>query len=567
MILMQRLVTSSTRAIRTTLERRLQVLREPEEQLTLFPMFVAEEWVELDGQEQVESILTTRIKAFKNEKAEVELLLEAAKRTEEAGADPKAEALLDWIYRLQQEESDPDIKVLIFTEFVPTQEMLREFLGDRAISIVCLNGSMGMEERKQVQDAFAKNTRILISTDAGGEGLNLQFCHVVVNYDIPWNPMRLEQRIGRVDRIGQTYAVRALNFVFEDTVEYRVREVLEEKLAVILNDFGVDKTGDVLDSAQAGQIFDDLYIETLINPESLDTKVEEVVNRVQQQLVAAKESAAIYQSNEKLDPTAAQQLIDHPIPHWVERMVINYLRSRSVSAGESHGGIIQKQDKTWNLTLPTGEQLNNVVFTATEAAAIPDAQHLTLEDACIRGIVMAKTSFTEGQPIPSLAIPGLTVDVQGFWSLWRISIYTDDWNQQRIMPLFLHDNGRVFLPTARHIWEQLLSVEVEIQKHLDGEEAREAFSKVWKAGLLQGKSIYEELVRKHQKQLDREREKTTYAFASRRRAIEKIGLPQVRDYRLAQLAKEEQTWRESIQQKADVTPELIPLLLVRVEGS
>ena len=75
--------------------------------------------------------------------------------------------------------------------------------------------------------------------------------------------MRLEQRIGRVDRIGQTYSVRALNFVFEDTVEYRVREVLEEKLAVILNDFGVDKTGDVLDSAQAGQIFDDLYIETL----------------------------------------------------------------------------------------------------------------------------------------------------------------------------------------------------------------------------------------------------------------------------------------------------------------
>ncbi len=307
------------------------------------------------------------------------MLLEAAKRTEEAGADPKAEALLEWIYRLQQEESDPDIKVLIFTEFVPTQEMLREFLGDRGISIVCLNGSMGMEERKQVQDAFAKNTRILISTDAGGEGLNLQFCHVVVNYDIPWNPMRLEQRIGRVDRIGQTYAVRALNFVFEDTVEYRVREVLEEKLAVILNDFGVDKTGDVLDSAQAGQIFDDLYIETLINPESLDNKVEEVLSLVQQQLAVAKESAAIYQSNEELDPTTAQQLINHPIPHWVEMMVVNYLRSRSVSAGESHNGKAQKQDKTWNLTLPTGEQLNNIVFTATEAAAIPNAQHLTLK--------------------------------------------------------------------------------------------------------------------------------------------------------------------------------------------
>lgn len=164
------------------------MLREPEEQLTLFPMFSEDEWVELEGQQQVEALLTTRLKALKNEKAEVELLLEAAKRTEAAGADAKAEALLDWIYRLQQEETDPDLKVLIFTEFVPTQEMLREFLSDRGIPFVCLNGSMSLEEPKQVQDAFAKDARILISTDAGGEGLNLQFCHVVINYDITTEP-------------------------------------------------------------------------------------------------------------------------------------------------------------------------------------------------------------------------------------------------------------------------------------------------------------------------------------------------------------------------------------------
>lgn len=434
MILMQRLVTSSTRAIRTTLERRLEVLREPEEQLTLFPMFSEDEWVELDGQEQVEALLSTHLKAQRNEKAEVELLLEAAKSTEAAGADPKAEALLDWIYRLQQEETNPNIKVLIFTEFVPTQEMLREFLSDRgAIAVVCLNGSMGMEERKQVQAAFAKDARILISTDAGGEGLNLQFCHIVINYDIPWNPMRLEQRIGRVDRIGQTYPVRALNFVFEDTVEYRVREVLEEKLATILNEFGVDKTGDVLDSAQAGQLFDDLYIETLIHPENFTANVEAIASRVQEQLAAVKESAAIYQTNEPLDPSAAQQLLDHPIPYWVERMTVTYL--------QSHGGIAEKNGQAWNLTLPSGEQLNNVVFTAPEAVAILNAQHLTLEDPRIREIVMAKTCFAQGQPIPCLRIAELSPDVQGFWSLWQIAIYTTDRNQQRMMPLFLHKNG------------------------------------------------------------------------------------------------------------------------------
>ena len=112
---------------------------------------------------------------------------------------------MQWVYRFQQEEQDPDVKVLVFTEFVPTQKMLAEFLSNRGISVACLNGTMNMEERQQAQERFAKEVRILISTDAGGEGLNLQFCHNCINFDIPWNPMRLEQRIGRVDRIGQKH--------------------------------------------------------------------------------------------------------------------------------------------------------------------------------------------------------------------------------------------------------------------------------------------------------------------------------------------------------------------------
>jgi len=89
--------------------------------------------------------------------------------------------------RLQAEEGDPDLKVLVFTEFVLTQEMLMRFLSERGFEVVCAGGSLGLEERKRVQDTFAKDVRILISTEAGGEGLNLRFCQVVINYDIPWN--------------------------------------------------------------------------------------------------------------------------------------------------------------------------------------------------------------------------------------------------------------------------------------------------------------------------------------------------------------------------------------------
>ncbi|MDD2856003.1 MAG: helicase-related protein, partial [Desulfuromonadaceae bacterium] len=262
MILMQRLVVSSTQAIRTTLERRLEALKTDElsanQRLDVIDNGTdnLDELYDMDGQELLDELLRSHVTALQNEGSQVETLLETARRCEQAGPDAKAEALMEWIYQLQADENEPDLKVLIFTEFVSTQQMLKDFLESRGISVVTLNGSMDMDERKQAQDSFRESVRVLISTDAGGEGLNLQFCHVIVNYDLPWNPMRIEQRIGRVDRIGQTKIVRAINFVFENSVEFRVREVLEQKLSVIFEEFGIDKTGDVLDSAQAGELFE-----------------------------------------------------------------------------------------------------------------------------------------------------------------------------------------------------------------------------------------------------------------------------------------------------------------------
>ena len=369
MILMQRLVVSSTNAIRTTLERRLEALEAPQEQLTLFPMYSEDEWADLDGQEQIETLLTTRLKALKNERAEVKLLLEAANRCIQLGSDAKADALLDWLYRIQAEEGDPELKVLLFTEFVPTQRMLQQFLTERGFPVVCLNGSMGMDEREKVQDAFAGAARILVSTDAGGEGLNLQFCHVVINYDIPWNPMRLEQRIGRVDRIGQSHVVRAVNFVFEDSVEHRVREVLEEKLAVIFKEFGIDKTGDVLDSAQAGQIFDDLYKDALLHPDEVDTSVDKVITRVREQARDTQASSSVLGATGDLEPSEAQRLMAHPLPHWVERMTVSYLKA--------HGGKAERKRRIWNLTWPDGQTSENVVFSGKDANRTPTARHLT----------------------------------------------------------------------------------------------------------------------------------------------------------------------------------------------
>jgi ERCC4-related helicase len=551
MILMQRLVTSSTRAIRTSLERRLEILREPEEQLSLFPPISAEEFYELDGQEQFDTLLGSKLKALKNERIEVELLLELARCIEVNATDAKSDSLLDWIYHLQQDEADPNLKVLIFTEFVPTQQMLAEFLSERGISVVCLNGSMDLGQRKAAQESFARETRVLISTDAGGEGLNLQFCHVIVNYDIPWNPMRLEQRIGRVDRIGQKFPVRALNFVFEDTVEYRVREVLEEKLEIILREFGVDKTGDVLDSAQAGELFDELFVDALMNPEDLETKVTQTVEAVRLQAQAAHESTTMYESDDSLDPAAARQFLEHPLHHWVEVMTISYIHANR--------GHAMSVDDIWQLRFPTGENFSQVTFDPLRAEADPTLQHFTLEQPLIRGIIENLPPFTKPQPVPCLDLPDLSI--HGIWSLWRLRVGD---KISRIFPLFLSDDGRRLSVTARHLWERLINTpDLPVTDYVRGDEALSIWDKLFKQANEEGQLLYEELERLEQDRAARERQKHLESFASRRSAIERVGLPQVRTARLQALDKERLLWEEQ-SRISPALPDLFPLLVLKL---
>ncbi len=597
MILMQRLVVSSTSAIKATLERRLEVLAsgslvaglfdEPET-LNQEPETLNQEpetFYDLDGQEQIDVLLSARLKALKNERAEVRLLLEAAARCEQMGPDAKAEALLDWLYRLQSEENDPELKALVFTEFVSTQEMLHRFLTERGFSVVCLNGSMDMDERKRVQEAFARDVRILISTDAGGEGLNLQFCHVVINYDIPWNPMRLEQRIGRVDRIGQSLAVRAVNFVFEGSVEHRVREVLEQKLAVIFEEFGIDKTGDVLDSAQAGHMFDEMYVDAILNPETLEKSVESVVAGLREQAREARTTASVLGATEELEPGEVQRLLAHPLPHWVEAMTVSWLRSRSdelrglrTEFKENKVGaeIIKREGKhtVWRLSWPDGH-ISEGAFTQSSSLS-PHYANLGLEEPRIRDLAMRLPRFAPGQPVPTLSIPGLSKEISGFWSLWQISIVLNSLlsphhaslsRQRRIMPLFLADNGMVYMPTARHLWDLLLAAGAKVPAILGPEESHAVFEKLQSVAEEYGKPVYEALVLEHRNSILRERKKAEYAFAARRRVIDRLGLPQVRNYRLNLLSMEERSFREQLDQKAQVYPELSPLIVIHVEGS
>jgi hypothetical protein len=132
--------------------------------------------------------------------------------------------------------------------------------------------------------------------------------------------------------------------------------------------------------------------------------------------------------------------------------------------------------------------------------------------------------------------------------------------------LFQHDDGRVLSPTARHVWNLLLEQMPTHCNYLAGSESARAFAEVTSAAERHGHPLYEELVRFHHDRLDKEREKNRYAFDVRRRAIERIGLPAVRQRRLNELDREEAVWRIESESRDQVHPELVPRLIIRVEG-
>jgi SNF2 family DNA or RNA helicase len=121
-------------------------------------------------------------------------------------------------------------KVLVFTAFRHTLDALAADLSGAGIPAACYHGSLSRRDKDAAVTAFAGDAPVLLSTESAGEGRNLQFCHAMINFDLPWNPMQIEQRLGRLHRIGQQHEVLLANLVARGTVEEHVLRVLESKI-------------------------------------------------------------------------------------------------------------------------------------------------------------------------------------------------------------------------------------------------------------------------------------------------------------------------------------------------
>lgn len=168
-------------------------------------------------------------------------------------ATGKTAALLELVRR----HADRDEKVVVFTAFRRTLALLDDLLEEHGLSAVVYHGGLRRAEKDAAIAAFQDAAPILLSTEAAGEGRNLQFCHVMVNFDLPWNPMQIEQRLGRLHRIGQQHDVRLTNLVARGTVEEQILLVLEAKINLF--ELVVGELDMIL-----GRIEDDLDFEGLV---------------------------------------------------------------------------------------------------------------------------------------------------------------------------------------------------------------------------------------------------------------------------------------------------------------
>ncbi len=226
--------------------------------------------------------------------SELSRLTELAKR-------PLTSAKMD---RLAQILENSEEQTVVFTSFLETQKAIAAFLNAHGFSFTSFHGSMSRAEKEASINRFREGVPVLLSTESGGEGRNLQFCHRLVNFDIPWNPMSIEQRIGRIHRIGQHHDVHVINLVAAGTVEQHILHILDEKINMF--QLVIGELDMILGSLDDSRDFEDLVLDVWRQSRD-DNELSQGMEALGENLVQAKDH---YQKVREIDDKILTELAE-----------------------------------------------------------------------------------------------------------------------------------------------------------------------------------------------------------------------------------------------------------------
>ncbi len=307
MVILQKLLTSSVPAILKSLKNRISYLEKNKDILLKlsteqeFQREFTEDESSLDlawGLDDLDledrmTIQSRKRKISQTKKSKLDInthitiLKEFVKDLQSLILDSKASKLLEITSEILNE--NPNEKIIIFTQFKQTLFYLKKKIEENGYKVSEFHGDLSESQKKESVTEFKYKKHILLSTEIGGEGRNFQFCHILINYDLPWNPMKLEQRIGRLDRFGQTKDIFIYNFFIQDTVESNIITAIAERIHLfeesigalepILGTFEGKITNLVLkkDSIPVKFRFDELLSKTTNQIEQVYDKLEDLI--------------------------------------------------------------------------------------------------------------------------------------------------------------------------------------------------------------------------------------------------------------------------------------------------
>ena len=526
MVMLQKLASSSTDAILSALRTRLYRLENGEDEDNL-------EGYGLDGSLDYEddeldvsdySVEHTS-SGLKTEIEMLQKLVEEAEQCRATETDAKATALMEKIYSLRSSGIEANNKVLVFTEFRQTQDFLIRVLNEQGLKCEKVNGSMSMEERHRALVNFRDEADVLVATDAAGESLNVQFCHFVFNYDLPWNPMALEQRIGRVDRIGQKYEVKAFNMLTNNSVDYRIYNIIVEKLDIIMEELGIDKTSDVLDSTIDAKKINHLYLQSLLDPKRFEFASESWLYDIKQKLNDYKstEGALPTISPNEINARSAAEVKYSPLPIWLENLMMLYC--------QAYG--LQWRKNLINLQDPLIKQILNEV------------------DAGMQGKIPILQSF-DGK------------ETAGYLTIWKVSALNERESKVTYSAQFVSNQGRVFVPYANALWNKLVQDANAFQQVSwetvcpDFESNTQLHNNLY--------AVFHRMEEGIMTGLQTIAEKKLRALDFTEQRLSRIGIENIRLAKMRRLKEEREVWMDTFRKSAHVVPEVKHILTVKIDG-
>lgn len=519
LIMMQRLVTSSTTAVRQSLQKRIKIL---EEQAFRYESMTEAAFVEIDLEENMEEAIAAISMDIKSEIEDLNQIVAVAQQAEYQYLDVKVEPLLSIVDDIFAE--DRNRKLIIFTEFVATQQYLSKLLKDRGYSTSLLNGSLSIEERNLVLAEFREETNILISTDAGGEGLNLQFANYMINYDLPWNPMKIEQRIGRVDRIGQQRDVEIYNFVLADTVETRVKDVLEEKLSVILREIGIDKYADVLDSETAGVNFTDAYLNSIRNPRNIEYNIK-------------------------------------PIEEDLRTQVKNTLRIKDLIREDKDLTEFIGADTSFDIEAALRSMM--AYYESSIGNPVLPIDTYGINDERIIKHLKKEIRQDEHSKLLSISIKDFPNE-KGWFMLWHLSVAPDGTGGKTI-PVFINENGVLRPLAGKRIWDAILDDQRVISVSEGAAVTAETLDTLTKASQDYAYDVFSDMRAEYDRKIEENHRKYDYALSLRFDAASRIGIENIRNHKLNSLAQEKEQMEAQYRQSKQICPDFYLELLAHME--